>query len=83
VRNDTDGLSAEFAVAVEAAAKGIGLASALMRVVIAWGKAVGVREISGQILADNAPMLAFIRRLGFEIARVPEDPEVVEAVLLL
>jgi acetyltransferase len=82
VRNDTDGLSAEFAVAVEPAAKGLGLASTLMRAVIAWGKANGVAEITGQILADNAPMLAFIRKLGFEIARVPEEPEVVEARLV-
>lgn len=82
VRNDTDGLSAEFAVAVEPAAKGLGLASALMRAVIAWGKAQGVEEITGQILADNTPMLAFIRRLGFSIERIPGENEVVEAKLI-
>ncbi|MDE8345229.1 MAG: GNAT family N-acetyltransferase [Acidocella sp.] len=81
VRNDTDGLSAEFAVAVEPAAKGLGLATALMRAVIAWGKAQGVQEITGTILADNAPMLAFIRRLGFAIERMPGESDVVEARL--
>jgi len=82
VRNDTDGLSAEFAVAVEPAAKGLGLASALMRAVIAWGKTQGVQEITGQILADNVPMLNFIKRLGFVIERIPGETEIVEAKLV-
>lgn len=81
VRNDTDGKTAEFAVAVDAGAKGLGLASALMRAVIAWGKVQGVVEITGQILADNQPMLAFIKGLGFRIERVPGESDVVEAKL--
>jgi acetyltransferase len=83
VRNDTDGASAEFAVLVDPAAKGLGLASALMRAIIAWGGAQGVRVIEGQILADNAPMLAFIQRLGFTLGRVPDEPEIVAATLAL
>ncbi len=83
VRNDTDGQSAEFAVAVEPAGKSLGLGTALMRAVIDWGRAKGVAEINGQILADNAPMLSFIKRLGFTIARIPDEPDVVEAKLLL
>jgi acetyltransferase len=81
VRNDTDGTVAEFAVGVEPAAKGLGLASALMRAVIAWGKAQGVTEINGQILTDNAPMLNFIQRLGFTIERIPGETDTVEAKL--
>ena len=71
VRNDTDGTQAEFAVAVEPAAKGLGLGTTLMRAVIDWGRAQGVLDISGQILADNVPMLAFIKQLGFTIVHVP------------
>jgi acetyltransferase len=82
VRNDTDGAQGEFAVGVEPAAKGLGLASALMRAIIAWGKAQGVAEISGQILADNAPMLGFIRQLGFSIERIAGESDIVEAKLL-
>jgi acetyltransferase len=81
VRNDTDGASAEFAVVVEPAAKGRGLASALMRAIIAWGKSQGVAEINGQILADNQPMLAFIKRLGFSVRRIPGEADVLEAIL--
>jgi acetyltransferase len=82
VRNDTDGATAEFAVVVEPAVKGLGLASALMRAIIAWGKAQGVAEINGQILADNAPMLAFIKRLGFTVSRIPGEPDILEAKLI-
>jgi acetyltransferase len=82
VRNDSDGNTAEFAVIVEPAAKGLGLASALMRAIISWGKSQGVQEINGQILADNAPMLAFIRRLGFSIERIAGESDVLEAKLV-
>jgi len=81
VRNDTDGATAEFAIVVEPAAKGLGLATALMRAIIDWGRSQGVAEINGQILADNAPMLAFIKRLGFQVSRIPQEPDIVEAKL--
>jgi acetyltransferase len=81
VRNDTDGATAEFAVVVEPAAKGMGLAGALMRAIIGWGKAQGVQEILGQVLAENAPMLRFIQGLGFTVARIPGESAVVEVRL--
>ena len=79
---DHDGMSGEFAVIVQADTKGKGLASHLMRRLIDWGRSRGLREIVGQILADNHPMLAFIKRLGFEVHRMPDDPEVMEAKLI-
>jgi acetyltransferase len=83
VRDDTDGLTGEFAVVVEPAAKGLGLGSALMRAIIEWGRARGMREVIGQVLADNAPMLGFIKHLGFVVSRMPDEPDVVEAKLTL
>jgi acetyltransferase len=83
VRNDTEGTLAEFAVGVEPAAKGTGLAAALMRAVLGWGRDNGVMEVTGQILADNGPMLAFIKRLGFAVQHVPDEPEIMEARLEL
>jgi acetyltransferase len=80
---EPNGRSAEFAVIVQADMKGRGLASALMRRVIDWGRQKGLSEINGQILADNAPMLAFIRHLGFTVHRMPDDPEVMESRLEL
>ncbi len=83
VCNDSDGTSAEFAVAVDPGAKKFGLGTRLMQAVIAWGKAQGVKEINGQILTDNAPMLAFIKRLGFSLSRMPDEPDIMEAKLEL
>lgn len=75
------GESGEFAVIVQADMKGKGLASHLMRRLIDWARGQGLKRIVGQILADNAPMLAFIRHLGFSVHRMADDPEVMEAVL--
>ena len=42
-----------------------------------------MREMVGLVLADNAPMLAFVRRLGFTTRRVPGEPDIIEAHLSL
>jgi acetyltransferase len=63
--------------------KGRGLATQLMLRLIEWGRMRGLRQIEGQILADNQPMLAFVRHLGFSLHRMAEDPEVMQAKLVL
>jgi acetyltransferase len=80
---DPDGRSGEFAIIVQADMKGHGLASHLMRRLIAWARMRGLAEVVGQILADNQPMLGFIRHLGFKVHRMVDDPEVMEATLVL
>jgi len=71
----------EFAVVVEASMKGRGLARRLMQRVMDWGRSQGMNRITGQVLADNAPMLAFMRHLGFSITRLPDEPDVVEVAI--
>ena len=73
----------EFAIAVQPDAKGGGLARHLMERLIAWGRSQGMREMVGQILSDNRPMLAFVRRLGFTVRRVTGEPDITEARLAL
>jgi acetyltransferase len=51
--------------------------------VIEWGRRRGWTEVVGQILAENAPMLAFIRQLGFTFRRSADDSEIMEARLQL
>lgn len=68
----------EFAVVVESSMKGRGLARRLMQRVMDWGRSQGMTRITGQVLAENAPMLAFMRRLGFTVTRLPDEPDVVE-----
>jgi acetyltransferase len=73
----------EFAVVVQPDMKGHGVARHLMCRLVEWGRSQGMAEIAGQILADNRPMLAFIRRLGFTIHHLPDENDVVEARLVL
>jgi acetyltransferase len=81
-RETIDG-PAEFAVVVQPDAKGQGLGTHLIERLIAWARQRGMPEIFGQILADNAPMLGLVRRLGFTLRRVPGDETTVEARLPL
>lgn len=73
----------EFAVIVQPDMKGQGLARYLMERLIDWGRSQGLTEIVGQVLAENQPMLGFIRRLGFTIHHLPDEADVVEARLVL
>jgi acetyltransferase len=75
--------AAEFAVIVEQAMKGQGVGRHLMERLFEWGRANGVAEVAGQVLADNRPMLAFVRSLGFTLKRSAEEDDVMEARLAL
>ena len=81
--SELDGTTGEFAVIVQPDVKGRGLASHLMRLVIAWGRRRGLRAVVGQVLSENAPMLGFVRHLGFSLRRLPEEPDVIEVRLEL
>jgi acetyltransferase len=72
---------AEFAVIVGREMKGQGLARHLMERLFDWARATGIRRIIGHVLADNAPMLGFVRALGFTLKRSLEEEDVVEAVM--
>lgn len=80
VREGIDG-DGEFAVLVQPDMKHKGLAAHLMQRLIDWARAQGMAEIVGQVLADNAPMLAFVRHLGFTVRRMPGESDVLEARL--
>jgi acetyltransferase len=80
---EPDGVSGEIAVIVQPDMKGRGLASRLVHRLIDWAQTRGMRVVVGQVLSDNAPMLAFMRHLGFSLRRLPEEPDVMEAKLLL
>jgi acetyltransferase len=80
---EADGRSGEFAVIVQADMKGKGVATRLMQRLIDWGRTRGLGEIVGQVLADNAPMLAFVRHLGFAVHRMADEPDVMEVRLAL
>jgi len=80
---DPAGLEAEYAVIVASEMKGQGLGRHLLDRLVEWGREQGLHAIMGHVLVDNAPMLAFVKSLGFTVKRLLDDPEVVETRLTL
>lgn len=73
---DPDYERAEYAVLVRSDLKGRGLGWVLMRQLIDYARATGLRELSGSVLAENLTMLKMCREFGFSIAVEPGDPTV-------
>ena len=80
---DPDNARAEYAVVVRSDWKGRGLGYALMQEIIAYGRARGIGEIFGTIMAENAAMIDMVRELGFAIASDADDASLVTARLVL
>ena len=80
---DANGERAEFAIVLLRAATGIGLGSLLLRRLIRYAKERGFRELFGEILRENEPMLALCRATGFTIKVCPDDAGVMIANLPL
>jgi acetyltransferase len=54
----------------------MGLASHLMRVLMAAARSRGMKRMHGYVLAANTPMLGLARRLGFEVGASDAGPTV-------
>ncbi|MCC6135114.1 MAG: GNAT family N-acetyltransferase [Candidatus Contendobacter sp.] len=80
---DADGERAEFAIILLREATGIGLSSLLLRRLIHYARDQGLREIFGEILRENEPMLELCRAMGFTVKVCPDDSGVVIATLAL
>ena len=76
LHTDADFASAEYAVLIRTDLKGIGLGSMLMKMIIEYGRAEGVRAIRGQVLSRNTVMLDMCRRLGFEVRPAPQHSDI-------
>ena len=70
---DPDNETAEFAIVVEKTFTGLGLGTLLLRSLIDYARDRGLREVYGDVLADNHAMLALCRTLGFQETRGPDD----------
>ncbi len=80
---DADRDRAEFAIVLLREAIGIGLSSLLLRRLMGYARAQGIRELFGEILRENKPMLELCRAMGFTIKPCPDDHEVMIATLRL
>ena len=77
---DAAGTGCEFAIAVDDAWHGSGLAAILMHEIMAIARSRGIATMEGFMLASNARMMRFTRRLGFRHEYDPEDPRTVRVV---
>ncbi len=73
---DPGHVEAEYAILLRSDLKGIGLGRALMELILDWARAEKLQRVHSQVLAENAPMLALCRDLGFEITLDPDDTSV-------
>jgi acetyltransferase len=63
--SDPDNVSAEFAIVVRSDLKGQGLGHALMEKIVRYCRSRSTRELVGQVLPANQPMLDLAREFGF------------------
>ena len=80
---DPDNERAEYAIIVRHDMTALGLGTFLMRRIIDYARARGIREIFGDVLHENRPMLRLCSALGFTEARVPDEPSLVRVTLRL
>ncbi|MDE2630141.1 MAG: GNAT family N-acetyltransferase, partial [Alphaproteobacteria bacterium] len=81
--SDPDKQRAEYAVLVRSDLKGQGIGRMLMQRIIAYGKRVGVGEIFGDVLEENAMMISLCRELGFAMAPLAGSAGIVRTSLTL
>lgn len=75
VRRD-DGKTCEFALSVADAWQHRGIGRALLLNLMDAAAAAGIEVIVGEVLSSNAPMLHFMRSLGFEVEASADGPEI-------
>lgn len=66
----------EFAITVTPEFAQAGLGTILMKALIGSARERGFGQMEGFVLAENEPILRLARKLGFDVARDPEDPSV-------
>ena len=73
IHSDSIYESGEYAILLRSNLKGRGLGWALMQLMIEYAKSEGLKQISGEVLQENAAMLKMCRELGFAVNSDAED----------
>lgn len=73
----------EFAITVAEDWRGSGLATRLLARLVRRAPCDGYTTMEGSVIAENAPMLALARKLGFQVEPVPDDGTVVRVTRAL
>jgi acetyltransferase len=80
---DADGDRGEFAVMIETGMTGLGLGPLLMRRMLDHARAIGLREVVGEVLRENAPMLKLCKVFRFDCHASEDDPSTMHTCLTL
>ncbi|MGA9289401.1 MAG: GNAT family N-acetyltransferase, partial [Anaerobacillus sp.] len=80
---DPDGEHGEYAIMLRSDIVGLGLGPLLMRRIIDYARHRGMREIFGDVLRENRPMLKVCELFKFTRAMNPDEPGVVQVRLKL
>jgi acetyltransferase len=83
VYSDAIGDSGEYAILLRSDLKGHGLGWSLMKMIIEYSKAKGLKRIVGQILQENTVMLSMCRELGFKAKTDIDDRGLCDVTLVL
>lgn len=75
-----DCCDAEFAIAVADHWQGVGLGGILLRLLGDHARLAGKGRLAGDLLSDNVPMRALVRKLGGRIAAHPESDDLRRAI---
>jgi RimJ/RimL family protein N-acetyltransferase len=75
--NENNASTCEFAITVAEDWRGSGLATELLARLVRRAPRDGYATMEGSVIAQNTPMLALARKLGFQVEPVPEDATVV------
>jgi len=80
---DANYQNAEYAILVRSDLKGRGIGWLLMQMVITYARSEGILRIEGQVLRENAMMLAMCAEPGFRSAQDADDPGILDVSLEL
>ena len=83
IHSDSVYESGEYAILLRSDLKGKGLGWELMQLIIAYAKAEGLKQISGDVLRENTVMLEMCRHLGFAVKSDPEERDLCSVTLRL
>lgn len=83
VHADPDNVVGEYAILVRSDLQGRGIGRALMRLIVDYARASGLKRVVGQVLNENAGMLGLAREIGFSVMADPGDPTLRRVELIL
>lgn len=81
IHSDVNHETGEYAILVRSDLKGAGLGWLLMKTMIDYAHAEGLRKVEGQVLRDNTTMLKMCTELGFKVSPEADDPGLCHVVL--